>query len=244
MGKLNEIYVAVKDIDYIEAKIGNLCDKYNNRHGVDYKQQRALFRNYCHDTIKVFDECFETSMLGMMRCKARVKVYQTIDTLEIDKATFDIINMLCELKTIVRTMIPIKDLPSCKKLIELSPEDLLSKAKDLIKGDIVKAGVGALLLGSKITDIIEIEDVRSYYNNKLDELNCEILEKGGTKSPIEQYLLDKFNAEVGYCNLALFKAGINISKELKDMVEIGKRHIEKFETQQQNSSVVCNRHFI
>ena len=38
---LNEIYVAVKEIDYIEAKINALCEKYNSRHGNDYVQQRA-----------------------------------------------------------------------------------------------------------------------------------------------------------------------------------------------------------
>lgn len=55
MGKLNEIFVAIKEIDYIEAQIGELCKKYNNRHGVDYVQQRSLFRNYCHDTVNVFE---------------------------------------------------------------------------------------------------------------------------------------------------------------------------------------------
>lgn len=44
---------------------------------------------------------------------------------------------------------------------------------------------------------------------------------------IEQFLLDKFNAEIGYCNLALVKAGIGITEELRDMAEIGRKHIEK-----------------
>lgn len=47
---------------------------------------------------------------------------------------------------------------------------------------------------------------------------------------MEQFLLDKFNAEIGYCNIALFKAGIDAVEELKGLVEIGKKHIEKFET--------------
>ena len=59
---MNEIFVAIKEKDYIEEKIDALCDRYNNRFGADYIQQRALFRSYCHDTIKVFDDCFVTSM--------------------------------------------------------------------------------------------------------------------------------------------------------------------------------------
>lgn len=229
MNNLNEIYVAIKDQDYIEAKIDGLCQKYNNRKGTDFIQQRALFRSYCHNTIEVFDDCFETSMLGMIRCKKHVETYRTKDYLEIDKAKLDIVDMLWNLKVIVKSMIPIKDLPSCKKLTALSAEDIVAKAKDLVKNDIVKAGVGIILLGSKAHDVVRIEDVKTYYNDRLNQLNSEILIKGKPISPMEQFLLDKFNAEIGYCNLALFKAGLGIVDELKGLVEVGKKHIEKYE---------------
>lgn len=236
MGKLNEIFVAVKDVGYIETQIGKLCEKYNNRNGVDYIQQRALFRNYCHDTVNVFEDCFETSMLGMLRCVNKVKAYQTKDDLDIRIATFDIVEMLCELRDIVRTMVPIKDLPSCKNLTELSAEDIVSKAKDLVKNDLVKATVGAYLLGSKVSDVVKIEDVKGYYSERLSQLNSEIRTKGKSISPIEQFLLDKFNAEIGYCNIALFKAGIGAAEELKGLVEIGKKHIEKFENEYRSTT--------
>ena len=229
--EMNEIFVAVKEIDYVEAQIDTLCNKYNSRRGTDFIQQRALFRSYCHDTIKVFDDCFATSMLGMMRCKSKVQAYQTLDNIEIGTATLDIVDMLLQLKMVVKTMVSIKDLPSCKKLTELSAENIISKAKDLIKNDIVKTGIGVLLLGSKINDVVRIEDVKGYYKNRLSQLTQEILTKGGLTTPIEQFLIDKFNAEIGYCNIALFKAGIGISEELKGFVEIGRKHIEKYENE-------------
>lgn len=235
MGKLNEIFVAIKETDYIEAQIGGLCEKYNNRCGADYVQQRALFRSYCYDTIKLFEDCFETSMLGIQRCITKVEVYRRIDDLDIRRATFDIVDLLCELKDMVRTMVPIKDLPSCKKLTELSAEDIVSKAKDLVKNDFVKAAVGAYLLGSKVNDVVKIEDVRGYYSERLAQLNSEIQTKGKGISPMEQFLLDKFNAEIGYCNIALFKAGIGAVEEYKGLVEIGKKHIEKFEKEYRSS---------
>ena len=235
MGKMNEIFVAIKETDYIEAQIGGLCEKYNNRCGADYVQQRALFRSYCYDTIKLFEDCFETSMLGIQRCVSKVKGYQTIDNLDIRRATFDIVDMLCELKDIVRTMVPIKDLPSCKRLTELSAEDIVSKAKDLVKNDIVKAVVGVYLLGSKVNDLVKIEDVKGYYSERLAQLNSEIQTKGKGISPMEQFLLDKFNAEIGYCNIALFKARIGAAEELKGLAETGKKHIEKFEKEYRSS---------
>lgn len=230
MNNLNEIYVATKDKEYVLAKIEGLCQKYNSRNGVNYEQQKALFRNYCHDTVEVFRECFETTMLGITRCINTVEEFRKLDNIDIDAAKWLISDMLLHLKKLVSSMIPIKDLPSCKKLIGLSAEDLIAKAKDLVKSDIVKVGVGAILLGSKINDVIKIEDVKDYYHRNLEELQNEIKLKGNQVSFIEQFLLDKFNAEIGYCNLALVKTGIGITEELKDMAEIGKEHIERYET--------------
>lgn len=232
-----EIYIATKEIDYVEARIDELCCKYNNRHGADYVQQRTLFRSYCHDTIRVFDDCFETSMLGMIRCKNKVRAYESLDNIDIQYAVANIIGMLLNIKELVKTMIPIKDLPSCKKLLELSPEDIISKSKDLVKGDVVKATLGVLLLGSKVCDVVKIEDIRNYYSGRLVQLKSEIFAKHEQISPIEQFLLDKFNAEIGYCNMALFKSGIGITEELKGLADIGKKHIENYASHYQNNSV-------
>jgi hypothetical protein len=229
MNNLNEIYVATKDKEYILAKIEGLCQKYNSRNGVNNEQRKALFRNYCHDTVEVFDECFETTMLGITRCISKVEGFRKLDNIDIGAATLVILKLLVDLKELVSSMIPIKDLPSCKELIGLSAEDLIAKAKDLVKSDIVKVGIGAILLGSKVNDVIKIEDVKNYYQRNLEELQNEIKIKGKPMSLIEQFLLDKFSAEIGYCNLALVKAGIGITEELKDMAEIGKKHIERYE---------------
>lgn len=228
---MNEIFVAVKEKEYIIAKLTALSDKYNSRQGAGYPQQRALLRNYCHETIVLFEECFETSLLGMKRCLEKVKGFQAKDDIEIGKATRGIFDMLAELRMIVDAMVPIKDLPSCRKLTEFSPEDIISKAKDLVKNDIIKAGVSTLLFGSKIGDIIHIEDIRGFYKDHKSQLEEEIRIKGEGVSPVEQFLMDKFNAEIGYCDIALHKAGIGIYEELKTLADIGRKHIEKYENE-------------
>lgn len=70
----------------------------------------------------------------------------------------------------------------------------------------------------------------------MTQLNSEIRTKGKLISPIEQFLLDKFNAEIGYCNIALFKAGIGVARELKGLVDIGKKHIEKYENEYRSAT--------
>ncbi|MBQ6065060.1 MAG: hypothetical protein IJK87_15760 [Prevotella sp.] len=232
MNNLKEIYVAKKDKNIVMAKIDTLCRKYHNRIGVNDEQRKALFRSYCHDTIEVFEECFETTMLGMKRYINKVEDFRKRDNINLEAASLIILNMLMDLKGVVIEMIPIKDLPSCKKLTELSHEDAVSKAKDLVKNDIVKAGISTLLLGLKICDVVTIYDVRRYYQNCLEELQNEIQIKANQISPIEQFLFDKFKAELGYCHLAMFKTGIGAAKELNDLVEIAKKDIERYEQKQ------------
>lgn len=96
----------------------------------------------------------------------------------------------------------------------------------MVKNDIVKDSARILLLGSGVYHVVKIENVKSYYQNNLEELQKELLEKGGTPSPIEQFLLDKFEAELGYCNMALFKTGMSIAKETLDLA---KSSIERYE---------------
>ena len=233
---LNEIYVATKEKEYVDGKIAALCEKYNNRLGLDYSQKRALLKSPCHDTTSLFRDCFETSMLGMKRCMTRLEAYQSKDIVDIDSAVFDIVEMMWALKDIVTTMVPIKDLPSCKKLTEMSPVDIITKAKDLVKNDVIKASMSALILGSKICDVVRIEDVKSYYTDRLSQLTEEINIKNGESCPVELFLIDKFNAEIGYCNITLLKAGIGATEELKALVEIGRAHIEKYENNLQKYS--------
>lgn len=224
----NGIYVVIKESTYVLDKIQKLSEKYNGNNSFygKYEEARKAVRCYCHDTASLINDCFETSLLGMKRCLAKIKGYESCDCVYIPTATSDIYVILCELRNIALNAIAIKDLPSCKKLTELSPEDVVSKATDLIKNDIVKDCARVLLLGNDIYHMIQIEDVKNYYQNCLEELQRELTEKDELPSPMEQFLLDKYNAELGYCNMALFKTGVKISKETLD---IAKSSIERYE---------------
>lgn len=233
----NEIYIGKKDKEYIKSRITSI-GKNLHQQGVGYKQQRALFRDYCLKVLDLFEECFETSLLGMSRCVRKVMAFQSDDNVDIKRATLEIADILMWLLGVVERMIPWQELPSCKKLSELSGEDIVAKAKNLVESVIVKAGIGAVLFGLKMGEVIRIEDVRRYYEVQLKALRGEIEEKGTSPSLAEQFLIDKFNAEIGYCYRAIWKAGIGAVEEIKDLVEIGQRNIDKYE-RQLNEGVGC-----
>lgn len=215
--------------------------KYGSKNAANNVQSIAIFKAYCRETINMLETCFATEMQGAARCKRFVeKFLYTDDINSTQAATMQIFDMLIRLRNIARNAIRIKDMPSCKKLTELSTEDAIAATTDLIKSDIVKGIAKSLLLGTKIKDAIEISDVRNYYNEQIEELQKELHEDQREISPIEQFLMDKFNAEIGYCDIASVKTGIGIAKEAIGLLDIAHQNIYKFERQLDNMTLQIN----
>lgn len=224
------IFIIKSGADNLIKKIDELFSKYNNRSAVNDKQNLALYRSYCQDVISMFNASFEAGMWGIERCKKFIEKYRWTDDVNLINATLYMINgMLLDLKYMAQNSIPIKDFPSCKKLIELSCEDAISLSKDLVKNGIIKSGIGIILLGKAVADGIEIVHIRQFYENMLNELQREINEEQHILIPIEQFLIEKCNAEIGYCDIAMIKTGLKAGKEIKELMDTAHKNIEKFE---------------
>ncbi len=231
----------VKDKENTVAQIDSLCKKYGLKSAVNNVQTKALFRAYCRDTIYMLEKCFAIEMQGAARCKRFVGAFLHTDDINITPvATIQIFNMLMQLHNIAQNAIRIKNLPSCKKLTELSTEDAVAAATDLVKSDIVKGVAKSWLLGTKNKDAIEISDIRKYYNDQIEELQKELCEERREISLIEQFLMDKFNAEIGYCDIASIKTGAGIAKETAGLLDIAHKNIDKFERQLDNMKLQIN----
>lgn len=136
--ELRGIFV-INDKNNAVAQIDNLCKKYNLKNAANNVQSIAIFKAYCRETIDMLETCFATEMQGAARCKRFVEKFLHTDNINITAiGTIQIFDMLMRLRNIAQNAIRIKDMPSCKKLIELSPEDAIAAAADLIKSDIVK----------------------------------------------------------------------------------------------------------
>lgn len=227
---MNEIFLLKKDKDFVLNKIEEIFRKYQTINATNDVQRRTIMRQCCHDIDCMLDECFEPSLLGVAKCKQKTNKCYCVDNPMLVEASFRTLSkMLFELNIKTNNAIPLKDYPSCRKLVGLSPEDVISKTKDLVKNDIVKASVCCLLLGLGVGKAINIADIKKLYKGFLDELQKEILEKNDGISPVEQELMDWFNAEIGYCDLAMFKAGISIGENVADLIDIAQKNIDKYE---------------
>ena len=63
----------------------------------------------------------------------------------------------------------------------------------------------------------------------LGELQREANEEQHIVVPIEQFLIDKCNAEIGYCDMAMIKIGLKATTEINELVDSAHKNIDKFE---------------
>ena len=224
------IFVTVKPKVEALAMIDGFTHKYDNKHSCNARQDVALFKAYCHDAAKVITECFASEMWGPQRCVRRLEYFRSNDDVALLKPmSLEAGGMLLGLRNIIAESIPIKDLPSCKRLTELSTGDAISAINDLGKNSIVKTVVCAGLLGKNISDSIEISDVEKYYLRQIEELKRELAEEHREMCNIEVFLMAKYQAELGYCHQARVKTGIGTVKEIVGIINNASEAIRKYE---------------
>lgn len=69
------------------------------------------------------------------------------------------------------------------------------------------------------------------YLQTLKVLLSDIDEVHRPATAIEKSLIIKFNAEIGYCNMAMYKTGFGITKEIIDLIDKSKQDIQIYEEQ-------------
>lgn len=242
--KILGLFITINDKDAALRSFDSLICKYRNKHPINDRQGVCICKEYCHDAISLTNECFAAEMWGPQRCIKRLKEYQGNDDIyKVQVIMFDVCRIVAELRSIIETSIPIKDLPSCKKLTELTVSDAISASKDLVKSNIFKNAINIALLVKDGCDSVKISDVEDFYKAELKQLQSEVRELGREMSPVETFLMTKYKAELAYCYEANVKTGLSIAKEVLDLIGDVKKAINDYEGdyKQENVLVVNNQ---
>ncbi len=228
--KLLGLFITVNGKDAALASFDSLICKYRNKCPINDRQGVCICKEYCHDAISLINECFAAEMWGPQRCIKRLKEYQGNDDIcKVQVIMFDVCKIVTELRSIIETSIPIKDLPSCKQLTELTVSDAISASKDLVKSNILKNAITIALLVKDGCDCVKISDIEGFYKAELKQLQSEVRELGREMSPVEVFLMKKYKAELAYCYEAAVKTGLSIAKEVLDLIGDVKKAISDYE---------------
>ena len=220
MDTFKGMFLLKKDKNVTIRAIKELCDCYSGRQANNIKEEKSLYHDYFHDVNECLRECFYETFGSIRRCLAFAYGAQHTDDICYQRvALYRVFCFLMELYRTVPDAISINDFPSCKDLLQLSEEDLVSVANDLVGNKVVKSKVSFVLLGKGVDNLIKIGDVMAFYDNMANEMQADINEKGLSDISLESFLLKKAKAEYAYCFLAMLKVGHSIGKEAKTIKE-------------------------
>lgn len=240
--------IFVTRVSKAEAKLcfDEIAKRYKNRTTLitgNSMQKSTIMKSYCHDLTEMIDKVFFGEMYGASRCKRRINELSNkpIDGMHLQSSINEIFEIIIALNNIIKDSKPINELPSCKSLTEMEVEDAISASKDLVRNSVIKVLIGTLLTFVNAGKIVGIIEVCNYYEDLKKELDFELQQEGREATEIEQFLMDKYEAEIGYCNLAGLKVGLSGFNEIVDLADNAQKAIDKFNSREENTSVAIKQ---
>lgn len=206
----NGLFVLVKSKEDTLVRIDNLLTvvfrKLTNREAI------LTYKKFQHDVLGFLGDVFQPGTYGIEKLRGMVKGMISDDIEVVRRYGAKLFSLLFEIKTSLPYFITIDEMPSCRSLLEDPKEIAASKAKDLIKNNIVKVVANVVAIGKGVYDICNIADVHSYYKNVQRELEEERA-SGWELSLYEQILERKIETELEYCRLASLYVAGGLTKE-------------------------------
>ena len=227
----------------IEALHKDVADafEYARKHRVTLNQcDIASQRTFCNKVYKILTTRLVQGLYTVEKSKKKLKDGMTSDsvTILIGTSTYAY-SILCDIDSRFAHVIPLSDFPSCKHMLSLENDLIKTAIKELCEENpIVKQLINIGAIAKGIYDANTIIQVLWFYKDFVVELEREKNDEHWTLCETEQWLLDKSNAECGYCYLALLKVGCTLSKDIHDFIDEAKAHasILHFEEKWQNHS--------
>lgn len=212
-------FITKKNVDEVKQEIMNVV-RMPVRGGNGVFEEKIYYKRYCEMTLRMLNDCFEYGMFAVENYKNEVKKYKDSDDVNrLRKGKQVSEEILLDLGAQLCSVIPLKDLPTCKPILDCSKDVAMECAKDMANEKYVRMGLGVVSMLSKVNDKVTIESVWYFYNNIILELEREAGAEGWIFCPIEQTLYDKAKAERAYCYKAMLKTGICFVHELIGIID-------------------------
>ena len=223
---IGQIVFAVLPIDALHKDVADAFD-YAQKHRVALIQcDVASQRTFCNKVYKIVSTRLTQGLYIVEKTKKKLKEGMASDNVNILMGTCSYAySILCDLKDRFAHVIPLSQFPSCKHMLSLEDDLIKAAIKELCEENpIVKQLINIGAIAKGIYDADTIIQVLLFYKNFVLELEREQNDEHWTLCEMEQWLLDKANAECGYCYLALLKVGCTLSKDIHDFIDEAKAH--------------------
>lgn len=223
---IGQIVLAMAPIEALHKDVADAFE-YARKHKVILNQSDiASQRAFCKKVYKILSTRMVQGLYAIEKTKKKIKEGMTSDNATLLMATSSYaLGILCDIKDRFAHVIPLSDFPSCKHMLSLEKDLIKTAIKELCEDNpIVKQLINIGAIAKGIYDANSIIQVLWFYKDFVVELEREKNDEHWHFCETEQWLLDKSNAECGYCYLALLKVGCTLSKDIHDFIDEAKAH--------------------
>ena len=218
---IGQVVLATAPIEALHKDVADAFE-YARKHKVLLNQSDiASQRAFCEKVYKILSTRMVQGLYTIEKTKKKIKEGMTSDNATLLMATSSYaLGILCDIKDRFAHVIPLSEFPSCKHMLSLEKDLIKTAIKELCEGNpVVKQLVNIGAIAKGIYDADTIIQVMLFYKDFVVELEREQNDEHWTLCEMEQWLLDKANAECGYCYLALLKVGFTLSKDIHDFLD-------------------------
>ena len=236
---IGHIVLAIAPIEALHKDVADAFE-YAQKHKVILNQSDiASQRAFCDKVYKILSNRFVQGLYSVEKTKKNIADGMTSDNAILLFGTCSYaLGVLCDIKDRFAHVIPLSEFPSCKHMLSLEKDLIKTAIKELCDNNpVVKQLINIGAIAKDIHDANTIVQVLLFYRDFVVEIEREMNDEHWTLCEMEQWLLDKSNAECGYCYLALLKVGFSISKDIHNFLDEAKanesiRHFEETYHQQ------------
>ena len=241
---IGQIVLAMAPIEALHKDVADAFE-YARKHKVLLNQSDIASQRVFSDKVhKILSTRLVQGLYAVEKTKKKIADGMTSDnTILLFGTSSYALGILCDIKDRFAHVIPLSDLPSCKHMLSLEKDLIKTAIKELCEGNpVVKQLVNIGAIAKGIYDADTIIQVMLFYKDFVVELEREQNDEHWTLCEMEQWLLDKANAECGYCYLALLKVGCTLSKDIHDFIDETKANqsIHHFEETYHNQNDQCS----
>lgn len=223
---IGQIVLAIAPIEALHKDVADAFE-YAQKHKVLLNQSDvASQRAFCDKVYKILSTRIVQGLYAVEKTKKKIADGMTFDnTMLLFGTSSYALGVLCDIKERLAHVIPLSEFPSCKHMLSLEKDLIKTAIKELCEDNpIVKQLINIGAIAKGIYDASTIIQVLLFYKNFVVELEREKNNEHWSFCDMEQWLLDKSNAECGYCYLALLKVGCTLSKDIHDFIDEAKAH--------------------
>lgn len=214
------ILISYTDVNTIEQHIAEIRDWANKHHAANAQEEIKLTKAYCRKIINLLDDCFVDGVWAVVKTKRRLKTHmESVNDTLVGVIQYDAASVLAEIQSMLPNAVSFANLPSCRPLLALTKELVVSKLKQLSDNKIFQTLVDAVEISADTVESVQLGKLLKYYNHYVEELESAMEEKPGALTAPEQWLLAKSRAERAYSYQLMLKHGVTISKDIAEIMK-------------------------